>query len=140
MIYSSERFTRNIILKFSQKFLKRETIKKEIEVGSLTSSDSFARERYFWLGSTIFITSAVILSLFSVLALILTVVLYHHLGMWYFIIYAPACVFWAIGLCLDNYERRSKVGEITVFTNRNLVESISIGLFIALFLAIQFQV
>lgn len=137
MTYTSEKFTRYCILKFSQKFLKQESMKRLIIEGSLTSGSVEAKEKYFWFGSTLFLVSGFSVELVLLIAAVLMTFLFFPLGYLNFFLYAPGLIMILIGLYLDTSERRTKRGTDSIFTNRHLLEAIVIGLLIALFIVIK---
>lgn len=134
MEYSSERFTRILILSVFSRMKDRERY-AVILTGSNRKSGPDAKEVYFKYGSSLFTVVGVALMFLGGVAMVLTLILYGLLGFGFFFYYAPGAMLLATGYVLGLLEKKAHLEEDAVFTVGHLILSLSAGIFIALFIA-----
>lgn len=96
MKYSSDAFTRSLILAVSSRMKDRERY-SHILTGSMRTTSPKDKEMYFKFGSALFTVIGGSLILMGVTAMVLTLVFYGLLGFGFFFYYAPGAML--TGVC-----------------------------------------
>lgn len=134
MKYSSERFTRSLILSVSNRMKDRERY-AHILAGSESRASAQDRETYFKYGSAFFTVSGVTLILMGIVAMVFTLIFYGLLGFGFFFYYAPGAILTATGYGLGLWEKKSREGEDERFNTGHLLLCWGAGCFVALVVA-----
>lgn len=133
MKYSSEKFTRSVIL-FMVGTSRIPEARLSVERGSLSSADFKDKENYFKFGAGIFMLMGFVVILFSIIGVVLTIVFHGLLGALFFFYYAPGLMLYCIGVTLSMKEKSSAKNITDSFQTKSLILSCVSGVLGALFI------